>query len=202
MDSYSLERVRLFFQRLQPLFRILYPLVDRLDKRVGHLPTDRHFQLRFLFLWKFFLPIAPATAIDKFNKSPEMRQILEAPETDYTRWSLRRFLKAVGEEGFMKMGLLIITDLVKKGVLDLSQILLDSFPIYSFLNTAKCLRMPKFDMKMAQEFYQNLSLKHIIKLFPKQHWRAAPLADKIKAWIHHYLWDVPSAEKNYQLIFG
>lgn len=202
MDSYSLERVRLFFQRLQPLFKILYPLVDRLNKRVGHPPTDRRFQLRFLFLWKFFLPIAPATAIDKFNKSPEMRQILEAPETDYTRWSLRRFLETVGEEGFMKMGLLIITDLVKKGVLDLSQILLDSFPIYSFLNTAKCLRMPTFDPEVAQAFYQHLSLAYIIDLFPKQHWKAAPLADKIKAWIHHYLWDIPSVKKNHRLIFG
>ncbi len=202
LDSYSLERVRLFFQRLQPLLKMLYPLIDRLNKSMGRPATDRRFQLRFLFLWKFFLPIAPATAIDKFNKSPEMRQILEAPETDYTRWSLRRFLESVGEEGFIKMGLLIITDLVKKGVLDLSQILLDSFPIYSFLNTVKCLRMPKFDLEVAQEFYQHLSLAHIIKLFPKQHWKAAPLTDKIKAWIHHYLWDAPSVEKNHQLIFG
>lgn len=202
MDSSSLERVRQFFKTIQPLLKLLYPLVDRLNKPVGHPSTDRRFQLRFLFWWKFFAPLPKSTAIKRFNTSPNLQTILEAPEKPYTRFALRRFLEAIGDGGFIQMGLLIIAMLVKKGVLDISKIILDSFPIYSFLNWAKCLRMPKFDKNFARQFFHLLSLEEITKLFPKQHWKAAPLADKLKVWIHHWLWDIPSVDMNHRVIFG
>ena len=141
MDSYSLERIRVFFQKLQPLFRLLYPLVDRLNKPHGRPATDRRFQLRFLFFWKFFCPGSPSNAVNRLNKSPELQQILEAPIKPYTRYSLRRFLQAVGEEGFIKMGLLVIAEMIRRRIVDFTKVLLDSFPIYSFLNTAKCLSL-------------------------------------------------------------
>ena len=154
-DSYSLERIRQFFQKIDPLLKVMYPITDRLNKKIGRPATDRHFQLRFVIWWKFFNPGPQKTAVDRLNKSPELQQILEAPVKPYTRSSLQRFLKDVGEEGFRRMGLLLGLKLVKKGIIDTSKVVLDSFPIYSYLNMKKCLKIPKFDKKLAKSFFRN-----------------------------------------------
>ena len=140
--------------------------------------------------------------MDRLNKSPELQQILEAPVKPYIRSSLRRFLKDVGEEGFRRMGLLLGLKLVKKGIIDTSKVVLDSFPIYSYLNMKKCLKIPKFDKKLAKSFFQELKLNHIISKFPKPRGNSAPLVDKLKVWIHQYLWDIPSNQRNHYYIFG
>jgi hypothetical protein len=152
--------------------------------------------------WKFFNPGPQKTAVDRLNKSPELQQILEAPVNPYTRASLHRFLKDVGEEGFRRMGLLLGLKLLKKGIIDTSKVVLDSFPLYSYLNMKKCLKIPKFDKNLAKYLFQELELNHIISKFPKQRGNAIPLGDKLKVWIHQYLWDIPSNQRNHYYIFG
>ena len=201
-DSYSLERIRLFFQKIAPLLKLIYPIVDKLNKRRGRPATNRRFQLRFVIWWKFFAPGPQKTAVNRLNKSPELQQILEAPVDPYTRSSLRRFLKDAGEEGFRRMGFLLGLKLLKKGIIDTSKVVLDSFPVYSYLNMKKCLKIPKFNKKLAKQFYQELNLNHIISKFPKQRANSAPLVDKLKVWIHQYLWDIPSNQRNHYYIFG
>ncbi|MHA2306547.1 MAG: hypothetical protein ACXACU_14270 [Candidatus Hodarchaeales archaeon] len=201
-DSYSLERIRLFFQKIELLLKLMYPIVDKLNRRRGRPATDRRFQLRFVIWWKFFSPGSQKNAVDRLNKSPELQQILEAPVNPYTRASLRRFLKDVGEEGFRRMGFLLGLKLFKKGILDTSKVVLDSFPVYSYLNKNKCLKIPKFDKKLAKLFYQELNLNHIISKFPIPRNNSAPLVDKLKVWIHQYLWDIPSNQRNHYYIFG
>ena len=201
-DSYSLERIRLFFQRIDPLLKLMYPIVDKLNKRRGRPATNRRFQLRFVLWWKFFAPGSQKNAVSRLNKSPELQQILEAPVNPYTRASLRRFLKDVGEEGFRRMGFGLGLKLLKKGIIDTSKVVLDSFPVYSYLNKSKCLKIPKFNKKLAKCFYQELNLNHIITKFPKQQRNAVPLGDKLKVWIHQHLWDIPSNQRNHYYIFG
>ncbi|MHA1944586.1 MAG: hypothetical protein ACW97W_00690 [Candidatus Hodarchaeales archaeon] len=133
-DSYSLERIRLFFQKIEPLLKLMYPIVDKLNKRRGRPATNRRFQLRFVIWWKFFAPGPQKTVVDRLNKSPELQQILEAPVNPYTRACLRRFLTDVGEEGFRRMGFGLGLKLLKKGIIDTSKVVLDSFPVYSYLN--------------------------------------------------------------------
>ena len=202
LDAYALERVRVFFQTLEPVLKVLYRFLDRLRSNTGRPPTDYRFQFRFVLWWKFFHPVPLAAAVRRFNKSPALKQILAAPAAPYTRFSLRRFMKKLAGGTVPKMCFWLVADLVKKGILDLSQVIIDSFPIYSFLNTAKCLRMPKFETELAQQFFSQLNLVPILQLLPKAHGRAAPYADKIKCWIHHHLWDVPSLDKCHQLVFG
>ncbi|MFX0060662.1 MAG: RNA-guided endonuclease TnpB family protein [Candidatus Hermodarchaeota archaeon] len=84
MDSYALERVRRFFQTLRPVLGVLYRFVDQLKKKTGRPPTDYHFQLRFILWWKFFEPVPLTTAVRRFNHSPELRKLLEAPPGPYT----------------------------------------------------------------------------------------------------------------------
>ena len=201
-DSYSLERIRLFFQKIDPLLKLMYPIVDKLDKRRGRPATNRRFQLRFTIWWKFFAPGSQNNAVNRLNKSPELQQILEAPVNPYTRASLRRFLKDVGEEGFRRMGFFLGLKLLKKGIIDTSKVVLDSFPVYSYLNKQKCLKIPKFDKELAKQFYQELNLNHIISKFPIPRRNSAPLADKLKVWVHQYLWDIPSNQRNHYYIFG
>lgn len=202
LDSYALERVRVFFQTLEPILKICYKFLDRLRCKKGRPPTDYRFQFRFLLWWKFFQPIPLTTALRKVNHSPELQQVLEAPQEPYTRFSLGRFLKKLGVGSLTKRCFWILADFIQQGILDFSQVILDSFPIESFLNTAKCLKMPKFDRDAAQRFFKELDLDKVIQLLPKAHWKAAPYADKLKCWIHQHIWDVPSFEKCHNLVFG
>jgi len=201
-DSQSLERVRNFFKKIEPALKSLYPIVDGLNKKRGRPATDRRFQLRFIIWWKFFAPLPQQTAVNRFNSSPELRKILGAPLNPYTRSSLRRFLKDLGEENMVKMTAKLLGKLLKKRMIDTSKVVLDSFPVYSYLNMQKCLRMPKFDVDFAKKFFQMLSLNDIVTLFPRQHKRSAPLNEKLKVLIHQYLWDIPSDRLNHTYIFG
>ncbi|MHA1971621.1 MAG: hypothetical protein ACTSW1_01440 [Candidatus Hodarchaeales archaeon] len=201
-DSQSLERVRNFFKKIEPALKSLYPIVDGLNKKRGRPATDRRFQLRFIIWWKFFAPLPQQTAVNRFNSSPELRKILGAPLNPYTRSSLRRFLKDLGEENMVKMTAKLLGKLLKKRMIDTSKVVLDSFQVYSYLNMQKCLRMPKFAVDFAKKFFQMLSLNDIVTLFPRQHKRSAPLNEKLKVLTHQYLWDIPSDRLNHTYIFG
>ncbi|MFX0091104.1 MAG: transposase [Candidatus Hodarchaeota archaeon] len=202
LDSYALERVRRFFQTLRPVLNYLYRAVDRLQQRKGRPPTDYRFQLRFLLWWKFFEPVPLTTAVRRFNHSPELQQVLQAPSKPYTRFAMYRFLKKLQAQMVSRMCLQILLDLIQQGVLDLSRTIIDSYPVYSFLNPTKCLRIAKFDSKKAKRIFERLDLTNIVELFPKAHGLAAPYEDKLKCWIHQCLWDVPSAKTCHQLVFG
>ncbi|MFX0094742.1 MAG: hypothetical protein ACFFBD_23600, partial [Candidatus Hodarchaeota archaeon] len=202
LDSYALERIQRFFQVLQPVLKSLYRFIDQLNKSTGRPPTDYRFQFRFLLWWKFFEPGPLTTAVRRFNNSPELKQILDAPATPYTRFAMSRFLKKLRNQTVPRMCLTILLDLIRSGVLDLSRLIMDSYPVYSFLNTAKCLRMAKFDEVIAKRVFGLLNLKNIIELLPKAHGRAAPYEEKLKCWIHECLWDIPSAKKCHRLVFG
>ena len=110
---------------------------------------------------------------------------LEAPVRPYTRYSLRRFLNDIGEPEFQRIGASLLHYLHTTGLLQLETLVLDSFPVYSYLNTGKCLRMAKFDSRIATQIYQRLDVSKIVRLFPTQHKLAVPLSDKLKVWIHH-----------------
>ena len=201
-DQYSLENIANFFHRMSPILISIYPFVDQLNKKQGRPATDRRFQLRFLIWWKLFGPQGQQTAVNQLNRSPSLQQILKAPVRPYTRYSLRRFLNDIGESGFQRIGVSLLDYLHTTGLLQLETLVLDSFPVYSYLNTGKCLRMAKFDSRIATQIYQRLDVSKIVQLFPTQHKLAVPLSDKLKVWIHHFLWDIPTEAKNQRLIFG
>ncbi|MCK4815980.1 hypothetical protein KA005_09420 [bacterium] len=201
-DQYSLENIRSCFYHLSPVILLLYPLVDRLNKRQGRPATDRRFQLRFVIWWKLFGPIGQQSAVETLNRSPSLQKILAAPQDPYTRSSLRRFLHLLGEPGFQEIGIILVKFLVKKKYLQLSRMTIDSFPVYSYLNPIKCYRSAPFNRKVAKQLYSRLNLDTILQLFPKQHGPTKPLSDKVKVWLHHYLWDIPSDAMNQRLVFS
>jgi len=201
-DHYSLENVKLFFRRMNSVLATIYPLVDQLNKGQGRPATDRRFQLRFVIWWKLFGPKGQQTAVRDFNHSPSLQSILQSPANPYSRSSLRRFLQDLGEKGFQEIGVKLVKFLVEAKYLTLSRITIDSFPVYSYLNPRKCYRTASFNRGVAKQIYDQLQLVNILKLFPKQHGRSAPLSDKLKVWIHHFLWDIPSDATNHYLIFA
>lgn len=201
-DQYSLETVKWFFQRMRPVLETIYPVVDKLNKDQGRPPTDRRFQLRFIIWWKLYGPTGQKTAVDEFNRSTVLPEILQAPPDRYTRYSLRRFLTDLGENGFQQIGITLVRYLLKHKYLTITDLVIDSFPVYSYLNPVKCYQSAPFNRKLATQIFAKLELGKILQLFPKQHGRSAPVADKLKAWIHHYLWDIPSEAMNHRLIFS
>ncbi|MFX0065582.1 MAG: hypothetical protein ACFFC7_25705 [Candidatus Hermodarchaeota archaeon] len=168
----------------------------------GRPATDYRFQLRFLMWWKMFGPVPLATAVRRFNQSPELRQLLGAPASAYTRFALLRFLKKLQPRTIATMCLQLLKDWLATGLLDLGHLVIDSFPVYSYLNFRKCLKVPKFEHQWAKAFFAELQLDSIVELFPKAHGLAAPYVDKLKCWIYHHLWDIPSTKHGHQRIFG
>jgi hypothetical protein len=143
-----------------------------------------------------------ATAVRRFNQSPELRKLLGAPASAYTRFALLRFLKKLQPRMIATMCLQLLKDWLATGLLDLGHLIVDSFPVYSYLNFRKCLKVPKFDHQWAKAFFSELQLDSIVELFPKAHGLAAPYTDKLKCWIYHHLWDIASAKHGHQRIFG
>lgn len=201
-DQYSLERVKITFQQLNSIISTLYPLIDRFNKPVGRPPTDRRFQLRFVIWWKLFGPEGQQTAVDIFNQSPSLQQIIQAPPVQYTRSSLRRFLHLLGETGWQEIGVTLVQLLIEKDYLSLSRLTIDSFPVYSYLNPRKCYRSAPFKPKIAKSIFTRLNLSNVVELFPIQHGLSKSLSDKVLAWVHHYLWDIPSEASNHSVIFS
>jgi len=62
--------------------------------------------------------------------------------------------------------------------------------------------MAKFDITIATQIFKQLDFSTIISLFPSHRKLLIPFSDKLKAWIHHFLWDVTTDAKNQRLIFG
>lgn len=201
-DHYSLENVKIFFRRMNSVLTELYPLVNQLNKGQGRPATDRRFQLRFVIWWKLFGPRGQQTAVRELNHSPSLQYLLQSPVDPYSRSSLRRFLQDLGEDGFQEIGVTLVKFLIEAKYVTLSRITIDSFPVYSYLNPRKCYRTAPFNRRIAKQIYKQLQLGNILKLFPKQHGRTAPLSDKLKVWLHHFLWDIPSDATNHHLIFA
>ena len=157
LDTYSLERIRKFFQVLKPILQLCYQVVDSLNKGKGRPATDRQFQLRFIIWWKFFGPIPKATAVRYLNNSPNLQKILQTPDEPYTRQSLTRFEEALGEVKIRQMSSFLLRNFLKRGHLKFSDIIIDSFPVYSWLNNVKCMRFKKFDRQLAKNLFQSFN---------------------------------------------
>ena len=194
-------RVDRFFKEMESQFNHFYYGLKQLIAKVGRPLTDPRFQFRFLIWWKFFGPKQLATAIRKLNNSPDLKTILKAPINEYTSKKFHYFRKKLGACRLEKMQEILIQNFQFQGFLKWKTIIVDSFPVKSFLNTQKCLRRPKIDILLVKAFVEKVDVAKILKRLKTSPKMISKIETKLKVLLVKEIWDVVSWNKCWKMLF-
>ena len=90
----------------------------------------------------------------------------------------------------------------KEGIIKKTKAVIDSLPLYSWLNTQKCLKKPFIDKTLVEKFFKILDLSKIPPLLPPLKKGAVSYKDKLKCWTFMLVWDFPTESSCHKAIFG
>ena len=193
-------RVERFFNEMETIFKKFYPYLKSLNENKGRKPTDYCFQFRWLIWWKFFGSNVLQKALREYNESEFLRNLLKGPATAYTREKFHYFRKKLSSEKIEQWGTELILEMINDKKLSLKTIIMDSFPIKSYLNTQKCLKAPKIDYKEVKKFIESLNLDNIIKMInssPKMYLR---IKTKLIVLLVKETWDLNSWNRAWKVL--
>lgn len=193
-------RVLRFFKEMEGIFKKFYPYLQSLNENKGRKATDYCFQFRWLIWWKFFGSNVLQKALREYNESEFLKNVLQGPSITYTREKFHYFRKKLSSEKIEQWGTELILELIKNKRLSLKTIIMDSFPIKSYLNTQKCLKAPKIDYKEVKKFIESLNLDNIIKMIntsPKMYLR---IKTKLIVLLVKETWDLSSWNRTWKVL--
>lgn len=195
-------RVQRFFIEIESTLKKLYPLLGELKEKKGRPITDPEFQFRFLIWWKFFCPEKLEVAIRRLNESTFLKKVLKMPIECYSSKRFKYFSKKLGSGKIKNMQGELIRKFEMKGLLKLKEVIIDSFPVKSILNTQKCLKRPKIDLEQIKTFLIALDVTEILKILEISPKRLPNMETKLKALLVKEIWDFPSWNKCWTILFG
>ena len=195
-------RVQRFFLEMDPVVQRFYPLLDRLKCSRGRPATDYRFQFRWLVWWKFFGPQILQQAIRAFNHSPFLHTVLRAPSHLYSREIFHGFRKKLGAGPLERMQALVIQDFARQGLLNWRLLIVDSFPVKSFLNTVKCLKIPSINYEHLTQFLTTVSVQPVLKRLHISPRARGKMQTKLLALLVKAVWDLPSWERCWTGLYG
>ena len=152
--------------------------------------TDPVFQFRFILWWKYFGPKKLSEAIRTFNATPVLQRILKAPAKPYTRFIFRGFYTKITADFMDDLLTELVNRLCSWKNIGWITIVLDSFPVKSFLNTVKCLKTAPVNFSLIKQFVNNLDLTDILtgmNLSPK---KTLAMKTKLIAVLIKETWDL------------
>ena len=193
-------RVGRFFKEMEQVFKKFYPYLNSLNENKGRKATDYCFQFRWLIWWKFFGSNVLQKALREYNESEILKNILKGPSTAYTREKFHYFRKKLSSEKIEQWGTELILEMINNKTLNIKTIIMDSFPIKSYLNTQKCLKAPKIDYKELKKFIELLRLDDIIKMVnssPKMYLR---IKTKLIVLLVKETWDLNSWNRVWKVL--
>jgi len=194
-------RVQRFFIELDPVLQRFYPLLDRLKCPRGRPATDYRFQFRWLLWWKFFGPRVLQQAIRVFNHSSFLHTVLRAPAHPYSREIFHGFRKKLGAGPLERMQALLIQGFARQGLLNWRLLIVDSFPVKSFLNTVKCLKIPSINYEHLTQFLTTVSVQPILNRLHVSPHTQIKLYTKLVALLVKMVWDLPSWEHCWKVLY-
>lgn len=195
-------RVQRFFLELEPVFQQFYPLLDHLKSQLGRPITDLYFQFRWLVWWKFFGPTELQPAIRLFNHSTSLPKILGAPAKPYSRDIFRSFRQKLGAGLLEHLQGLLIDQFERQGLLSGLILIVDSFPVKSFLNTVKCLKIPPINYEQLAQFLQTVSVQAALtRLQIPPHYRKN-VHTKLLALLVKSIWDLGTWNRCWKALYG
>ena len=187
---------------MESVFRKVYPYFDSLKSQKGRKPTDYCFQFRFLIWWKFFGSNVLQKAIREYNESEFLKKLLKGPACDYTREQFHYFRKKLSTEKLEQWGTELILEMINNKKLSLKTIIIDSFPIKSYLNTQKCLKAPKIDYIAIKQFIDSLYIDDIIKMINDSPKMFLKLKTKLIIVLVKEVWDLGSWTRVWKVLNG
>lgn len=194
-------RVVRFFKEMNSVLKQFYPMLDILINERGRKPVDFKFQFRFLIWWKFFNQNPLNQAIREFNSSMFLKKALKSPIDHYSREIFHTFRKKLDSSVLEEMQEKLISDFLNMKILNLKTIIFDSFPVKSVLNAQKCLKRPKFDENLCKKFISQLSLDPILRELEISSKMFNKLKTKLIALSVKELWDLPSWDKCWKVLY-
>lgn len=195
-------RVQRFFIEIEPVFQRFYPLLDRLKCHRGRPATNYRFQFRWMAWWKFFGPPNLQQAIRTFNQSKFLQNLLRAPSQLYSREIFHGFRKKLGTGTLERMQALLIQGFEHRGLLDWGILIVDSFPVKSFLNTVKCLKIPPLNYDQMAQFLATISLQPVLTRLHVSPRSRAKMQTKLLALLVKAVWDLPSWGRGWNVLYG
>ena len=195
-------RVKRFFIEMESVFQRFYPLLDRLKRKRGRPATDYRFQLRWLAWWKFFGPPKLQKAIRIFNRSKFLNKLLRAPAKPYSREIFHGFRKKLGTGTLERMQALLIERFHNQGLLEWLTLIVDSFPVKSFLNTVKCLKIPPINYEHLAQFLATVSVQAVLTRLQIQSHYWANMQTKLLALLVKAIWDLPTWNRCWKVVYG
>lgn len=198
----NIDKVQEFFLMLRPVLQCCYKVIDTMKKKTGRPPTNLHFQFNVFIFWKVFCPGPIRTVIETVNTSPELQEVLGAPKKPYTESSFYRFKNKLSARPVHTMVLIMLTICFKEGIIKKTKAVIDSFPLYSKLNTQKCLKRPFINKLLVKQFFTVLDLSKVLALLPPLKKNAVSYEDKLKCWFFMLIWDFPTERSCHKAIFG
>ena len=195
-------RVQRFFLEMDPVFHRFYPLLDRLKSPRGRPATDYRFQFRWLVWWKFFGPPILQQAIRAFNHSPFLHTVLRAPTHLYSREIFHGFRQKLGAGPLERMQALLIQEFTRQGLLNWRLLIVDSFPVKSFLNTVKCLKVPSINYEHLAQFLSTVSVQPVLQRLHISPRVRGKMQTKLVALLVKAVWDLPSWGRCWTVLYG
>jgi len=93
---------------------------------------------------------------------------------------------------------------IKLKIIRAKRLIIDGFPIFSYLNTLKRLRNAKIELDHVKEFFSQVRDKiaslRLDDIPPKLKGNVIPYTDKLKAYLFHILWNMPSKKNNVETV--
>jgi hypothetical protein len=196
----DLNRVHLFFQYLTPYLNPIKPLLEAAKAPRGRPPLDHFFQFCFLIWHAFFGEPDLAKSLRTFNRDPELQKLLRAPVIPYYQGTLHRFIQRVGKAQLEQIHIQLIRRCHQLGIVTGDVILFDGYPLYSYLNTQKCLSQKGLTPKHVARFFQRFQFPDLSDLLPPRRPHAIPHVDKWRQLLLCILGNYPSMKKCVQAL--
>lgn len=186
------QRVQIFFTTIEPTLKKIYKEFKPLYCKHGRKSTDYNFQFRWLLWWKFFGSPVLAEALREFNRNANLRRILRAPDKRYTREIFHGFRKKLGESKLEQLQSILLKEISKIYDISWETVVIDSFPIDSYLNTTKCLKVPERDYCEIKSFIDKLDLSSVLNKLKLSVKMRPTIETKLIALLVKHIWDFSS----------
>ena len=193
-------RVERFFKEMEDIFEQIYPYFNSLKNKKGRKPVDYCFQFRWLIWWKFFGSNVLQKALREYNESEFLKKLLKGPICAYTREQFHYFRKKISTEKIEQWGTELILEMINNKTLSLKTIIIDSFPIKSYLNTQKCLKAPKIDYLVLKNFIDSLNLDTIIEMINDSPKMYSKIKTKLIVLLVKEIWDLSSWNRVWKVL--
>jgi len=160
------------------------------------------FQFRWLVWWKFFGPKDLQTAIRTFNQSKTLKNLLRAPAKPYSREIFRGFRQKLGAGMLERLQSLLIEQFERQGLLSGLILIVDSFPVKSFLNTTKCLKIPSINYERLTQFLNTVSVKAVLTQLQIPLRYRINVHTKLLALLTKAIWDLGTWNRCWKVLYG